>query len=582
MNKISNFLFAFLILSCSSHAIDACGRDGASRPIVIGVKRSNQENGARTKKNQRETHRVKSANYRVNPDVSISWSITHLPTTENTDFGSLVSAEEILAKNDNEIVRKCGVPSRLYDANKFYFSVQKEKDIVDAFTTISSQTFEKKDGELSIPSDVINKQLQYFQNALGDTIVSEFGSLDAPDDLIVRDFIMRLFIRGFAISILKFIRHENISITDAVNINHDFSNDAFMLYKYIPGKNHDSTFEILSTKPQFKNSSNRPGTGSMTTDYYMLEEMLRTSQKKSSPTLFERWSSDSRLHSELVTALQNEYFFPNIKRCQRPVGFTLRKFRHSFLIHGHPTHFRALTIPQIESFLTEQGLVDKKTDMAMFDSSIGWLDRLLGTMLCYQGSAFNSYYGIDPNPIVISKADELVNDLALAFNPNFTSSFKCAAAEDVGSDVILKEHGRHFDRVVTSPPFFHPMECYAEGTPAQKDQAWNRYKTEQAFTENFLAKIILTNMELLTAGGVFVLHFMETGILENALKFIKDTHGVDIEACAIGNYFPINKKSEPVYFFQRQNRIEDPSCSITINELTETHESNEKPSNTCR
>ncbi len=207
----------------------------------------------------------------------------------------------------------------------------------------------------------------------------------------------------------------------------------------------------------------------------------------------------------------------------------------------------------------------------VFDSSIGWLNRLAGSMLANQGNGFKNYVGTDPNPVIAEKAQALYWSL-LEYNKNFQAAFLTSPIEDLAIEEILTcNNNDYFDLAITSPPFepgptiTEKYACLSSSEITTK-QSWMRYTNKDDYTKTFMVALLIKNIAILRAGGVFVLHFKNDAIIQAALNIVKNNHKeIDFDLFEKGKYYnippqktPQSKKQsfENVYFFHRPNRVE--------------------------
>ena len=135
----------------------------------------------------------------------------------------------------------------------------------------------------------------------------------------------------------------------------------------------------------------------------------------------------------------------------------------------------------------------------VFDFSMGWGDRLAG----FHASNAESYYGTDPN-IAVFKNYENQNKL---YDTNKKTVFKNSPAEDL--DLSDSE----FDMIFTSPPYFD-VEQYS----TDESQSWQRYKSDDAWLNNFLFVVIEKCWNSLVDGGTLIINISDIFKNKNQIK----------------------------------------------------------------
>ena len=135
----------------------------------------------------------------------------------------------------------------------------------------------------------------------------------------------------------------------------------------------------------------------------------------------------------------------------------------------------------------------------VFDFSMGWGDRLAG----FHASNAESYYGTDPN-IAVFKNYENQNKL---YDTNKKTVFKNSPAEDL--DLSDSE----FDMIFTSPPYFD-VEQYS----TDETQSWQRYKSDDAWLNNFLFVVIEKCWNSLVDGGTLIINISDIFKSKNQIK----------------------------------------------------------------
>jgi hypothetical protein len=370
-----------------------------------------------------------------------------------------------------------------------------------------------------------------------------------------RKFIFELFIRVFASKMVRAIRKNQISILEILQKDKQSRDEAVSeFYEYTAPSNANEIFTAeFRLLPKTKDI----------TDFYVMEHMLSTAKQKVKDNMTHLWTNDDYLVFICFSTLR---MFDKNKRHK----FLYDKLLTSTMYQNFGiTHFRACTVSDFHSYLVKRGVFESEQELFYFDSSIGWLDRLLGALFCNQGKTFKGYTGYDPNPAVIEAARKLFQDLGY-LNPGFHAKFNEKGIEKEDPKQIIKENqGRYFDMALTSPPYFIGKELY--GINYKEKQAWFLYPTEEEFTKKFLVPLMQINYEVLGAGGIFALNYSGEAQIINALKIINSSYAQIGECMKLwdkGDYYPrppvsvtsngTRIASEKIYIFQRGNKIENP------------------------
>ena len=145
---------------------------------------------------------------------------------------------------------------------------------------------------------------------------------------------------------------------------------------------------------------------------------------------------------------------------------------------------------------TAKNLYNTAKGNVIFDISCGWGDRLTGFYL----SNKESYYGTDPNLNMF----EIYKTMCRTYekwlgceNPKFIEGkdfFEIQGVKNVRIYSLPAEDVRYneipnIDLTFSSPPYFN-KELYGKNSTAQDNQSWKRYKTQDAWLEEFLYKIM--------------------------------------------------------------------------------------------
>jgi hypothetical protein len=431
----------------------------------------------------------------------------------------------------------------------------------------------------AIPDDLIVQNRK--MNISRDAIMGSFSQFYATLDQILlnkHDFeedkrnILELFIRVFAVRMVSAIRKANISLLDILKVDLEtFDKNVESIFNFKPApQDPDLPFKSVYSR--------RTVCGKRVTDYYMLEEMLKTPKQILKNSMDHNWNDDSHLHAVCFRRLRS--FFKDNKQFLQTKDITNRMYRN-----GTVTHFRATTVSELYEYLVSNKVYHPEQQLRVLDTSIGWLDRLLEVLAYFP---FIAYTGFDPNKKVIEGAKRLVQDLG-HYKPRFRARFYSQGiGPSICSQTLVEENGGPFDFAVTSPPYFKANELYDPENPEQ--QAWHLYQREDEFTE-FLAKLMRVNYEALRAGGMFALNYRGDTVVKTALKLINASSTYSQSPITIwktGFYYPhpeTHKKSgehiseEFIYFIRRENLIANPSRLLTQQDSYQTAEIKATPSN---
>jgi hypothetical protein len=136
----------------------------------------------------------------------------------------------------------------------------------------------------------------------------------------------------------------------------------------------------------------------------------------------------------------------------------------------------------------------------VLDFSAGWGDRLAGF---YASETGKHYVGIDPrkenHPIYQQQADWYEKHRTF-FEVEKKAEFHCSAAEDFD----FSQYQNHFDIVFTSPPYFNVERYSYDDT-----QSWVRYKSIDAWNEEFLHKVIHNLWGSIRSGGYLAVNIAD-------------------------------------------------------------------------
>lgn len=136
----------------------------------------------------------------------------------------------------------------------------------------------------------------------------------------------------------------------------------------------------------------------------------------------------------------------------------------------------------------------------VLDFSAGWGDRLAGFYASENGK---HYVGIDPrkeNHPIYQQQAEWYEKHRTFFEVEKQAEFHCAAAEDFD----FSQYENHFDIVFTSPPYFNVERYSYDDT-----QSWVRYKSIDAWNEQFLHKVIHNLWGSIRSGGYLAVNIAD-------------------------------------------------------------------------
>lgn len=419
-------------------------------------------------------------------------------------------------------------------------SINKEKFILAITSIIDMDSVDLVENEqLSVSTNTINKYLNQFQEAM--------ESILLPNENKDRnELIVKFFVRVFSIKLVNVIREYNISISDAHDVtDKKYSDTIEKIYNYQRTVNMQNDLFILEFNPN---------AGSIISNRFIIDELNNTPKGKKKSNQ-ETWNSDSELHMSIFPAL--EKFMTKTTQL-----FMSKHIVQQINRRSSATHFRPTSVIDIYYYLVQEKIINENTPINFFDSSIGWLDRLTAALLCAKGQAFKSYVGFDPNPKVITAGNQLVAGLKSNYNPNFNVQLYQEGIETVDSSDVIKRNGGCFSFAFTSPPFFAAQEKYGINGDNEKAQVWKLYTTLGEYKNKFLRPLLQTNFNVLTAGGVFGLHFKEEKLLKETLELVNkdiNNESMKMQIWQQGIYYPKGQKTctEAIYLFRRPNRIEE-------------------------
>ena len=136
----------------------------------------------------------------------------------------------------------------------------------------------------------------------------------------------------------------------------------------------------------------------------------------------------------------------------------------------------------------------------VLDFSAGWGDRLAGF---YASETGRHYVGIDPrkeNHPIYQQQAKWYEKHRTFFELDKRAEFHCSAAEDFD----FSQYENHFDIVFTSPPYFNVERYSYDDT-----QSWVRYKSIDAWNEEFLHKVIHNLWGSIRSGGYLAVNIAD-------------------------------------------------------------------------
>lgn len=173
---------------------------------------------------------------------------------------------------------------------------------------------------------------------------------------------------------------------------------------------------------------------------------------------------------------------------------------------------------------TAKNLYNTVSGETIFDISCGWGDRLTGFYL----SNKKSYFGTDPNLNMF----EIYKKMCLQYekwlgnsNPKIVEKKNCFEVKGIKNVRIYNlpaedlnyQEIPDIDLTFSSPPYFN-KELYGKDSKAEGNQSWNRYKTGEAWLEDFLYCIM---DQLLPKSKTTMINITDIGIDKNRV-FICD------------------------------------------------------------
>lgn len=392
----------------------------------------------------------------------------------------------------------------------------------------------------------IKKLLEEFHNSVFPLLIQNNEDADV--------FIKKLFSRILAKRILVAIREKNIAITDFTKISESqFNEEAQKLYDYQPKP--DNKTDEFESKYKVGHCQTK------VTDYFMLEEMQKTGKgggTKGNKSVLQIWNDDTALHGKISGSIY-AYF---TKSHNTKKHFTCANIISHMKMPGNQvSHYRPTAVVDLYFYLIREGIFKEDERYDFFDSSSGWGDRLAGALFANQGKGFKKYFGFDPNPTVIEAYRKLIDKVSSKYNPDFITKFYQEGIEKADAKKIIQESGGYFHLTHTSPPFYKAKERYNEGGQDEGKQVWKAYPDEDKYINQFFIPLLKINLELLTAGGVFALHFKEELLLKKALNLLNKAQNdirLNVEIWKTGKYYPSAAgKSESVFFFRKNNFFEN-------------------------
>ena len=180
-----------------------------------------------------------------------------------------------------------------------------------------------------------------------------------------------------------------------------------------------------------------------------------------------------------------------------------------------------------------KALYDMFKAETVLDFAAGWGDRLCG----FYASEYGKHYvGIDPrkenHPIYRQQAEFYEKN-----NGFFETKKKSTFYESPAEDLDLTKYKEYFDIVFSSPPYFNVERYSYDDT-----QSWVRYKSIDAWNEQFLHKVIHNLWPTIRKGGYLAVNIAdvyaksndrEKGYVEitNPMNDYIQTLGAEYEGC---------------------------------------------------
>jgi hypothetical protein len=161
----------------------------------------------------------------------------------------------------------------------------------------------------------------------------------------------------------------------------------------------------------------------------------------------------------------------------------------------------------------------------VIDISCGWGDRLAG----FYCSNSEEYYGFDPNENnyefyqkqCLQYEKLMGNDKAKI--KEYKDHFVCKGIKNVciyklpAEDVPYNKLPDDIDLVFSSPPYF-ATELYGKGSDSEEKQSWSRYKSHDAWQNDFLHKVIEKCWTRLKKGGHVAINIIDANIKGERFK----------------------------------------------------------------
>lgn len=125
----------------------------------------------------------------------------------------------------------------------------------------------------------------------------------------------------------------------------------------------------------------------------------------------------------------------------------------------------------------------------ILDPSAGWGDRMIAAIAC--GDSVAEYHGYDPNPILASRYQKIIDRLDTSKKCSYTTApFELA-----------KIPKGYYDLAMTSPPFFE-LEVYS----SHEDQSIEQYKTYPEWLKKFYIPYLLNMRYGVRPGGTIIIY----------------------------------------------------------------------------
>ena len=217
--------------------------------------------------------------------------------------------------------------------------------------------------------------------------------------------------------------------------------------------------------------------------YYFRELMAQTQIYSAKWTVDDVFNSNELLGVFKAKTLTNKKVFPDDMPLSKKIEAAIRLSGKGYA--KIPTNYPMKSVREI--------LNKYNINNNFYDFSCGWGVRLIGAM-----SRNINYFGTDPNPLLMIKLYELIND----YKSNIMTTSQIELREQ-GSEIDILEWHNKMGLAFSSPPYYN-LEDYKFGNQSYKDGV-----TYEDWIDNYLCPTLQNIYKYLITGGILALNIKD-------------------------------------------------------------------------